>query len=296
MAVSRASGRIRVGISGWRYAPWRGVFYPPGLPQHRELEFASGLMHSIEINGTFYSLQSPASFRLWHDQTPEEFVFAVKGSRFLTHRLRLRDVQRPLANFMASGLLALRGKLGPILWQLPPSFRFDAQRLREFFDLLPTDTERALALARCRDVARMKGRTALSIDRVRPMRHAVEIRHPSFCDPEFARLLRRYNIALVVADTAGRWPYIEEVTADFVYLRLHGDKVLYSSGYSRPALTRWARRIGQWRNGGQPDDARRIDDAPLRKRRRDVYCYFDNDIKVHAAFDAQTLMGLLDSD
>lgn len=290
-----ARARLRIGISGWRYPPWRGVFYPPALAQRRELEYASAIFASIEINGTFYSLQRPESYRHWYERTPEDFVFAIKGSRFITHQLRLRDAEKALASFLASGLLALRGKLGPILWQLPPSFRYDEQRLRDFFALLPTDTEQALRLARRRDVARMKGRTVLSIDRKRPLRHAIEVRHASFEHPEFAALARRYGIAIVVADTAGRWPFIEEVTADFMYLRLHGDKELYASGYSAAALKRWAARIRAWSTGGQPADARRIDDRPLPRRARDVYCYFDNDAKVHAPFDAQTLVGLLDA-
>ncbi|RPE81869.1 DUF72 domain-containing protein [Vulcaniibacterium tengchongense] len=286
-------GRVRIGISGWRYAPWRGVFYPEDLAQRRELEFASRVFASIEINGTFYSLQRPESYRRWHDETPDDFVFAIKGSRYITHRLRLRGIETPLASFFASGLLALGPKLGPFLWQFPPSFRYDPERMEAFFRLLPHDTGQALRLARRRDVARMKGRTVLSIDEPRPLRHAVEVRHASFCVPGFAAQLREHGIALVVADTAGRWPFVEEVTADFLYLRLHGDQELYASGYTDEALREWARRIDAWRAGAQPDDARRIDDAALAARPRDVYCYFDNDAKVHAPFDAQKLAELL---
>lgn len=284
-----AQGDVRIGISGWRYAPWRGVFYPDDLPQRRELEFASRCISSIEINGTFYSLQRPESFRQWHDETPDDFVFAIKGSRYLTHLRRLGDIATPLASFFASGLLALGPKLGPILWQLPPSFRFDAGRLRAFFELLPTDTGLALRLARRRDVALMKGRSVLSIDHERPLRHALEVRHTSFCVPECAQLLREYNIALVVADTAGRWLFVGEVTADFLYLRLHGDEELYASGYDDEALDRWARRITTWRRGGQPRDMPRIDKGAPERIPRDVYCYFDNDAKVRAPFDAQGL-------
>lgn len=288
-----AEGRIRIGISGWRYAPWRGVFYPEGLPQRRELEHASRTFPTVEINGTFYSLQWPESYRRWRDETPRDFVFALKGSRYITHMLRLRDAESALAAFFASGPLALHGKLGPILWQLPPNFAFDEARLRGFFELLPKDAEQALRLARRRDKAAMKGRTALSIDRNRRLRYAIEVRHRSFEDPGFAALLREYNVALVVADTAGKWPLIEEPTADFMYLRLHGDKQLYVSGYSDGALGRWARRIRAWSEGGQPRGARRIDKTRIPRRARDVYCYFDNDAKVHAPFDAQNLAGLL---
>ena len=237
------SGNVRIGISGWRYAPWRGVFYPPGWPQRNELAYAARMLPTIEINGSFYSLQRPESFAEWHDATPDDFVFAVKGSRYMTHMLRLKDVRTPLANFFASGLLGLRGKLGPLLWQFPPQMAFDADRFAAFFELLPRDTEAARALARQHD-ARLTGRAAMAIDRRRRLRHAVEIRHPSFADPAFIALLRRHRIALVVADTAGRWPLLEDLTADFVYLRLHGDHELYATGYGDAALDRWSERIG----------------------------------------------------
>lgn len=229
---------IRIGISGWRYAPWRGEFYPPGLVQRRELEYAAGCFPTIEINGSFYSLQSPDSYTAWHDATPDDFVFAVKGPRYITHLKRLRDVERPLANFLASGVLRLGGKLGPMLWQLPPTLKFDEALIDAFLSALPRDTDAALSLARRRDVALMRGRSALAIDRNRPLRHALEVRHDSFLDRRFVQLLRRHRTALVVADTAGRWPYLEDVTADFLYLRLHGDAQLYVSGYSDDALSR----------------------------------------------------------
>jgi uncharacterized protein YecE (DUF72 family) len=286
-------GTIRIGISGWRYEPWRGVFYPPGLAQRRELEYAARRFPSLEINGTFYSLQRPGHFQDWYDATPADFVFAVKGSRFISHMKRLKDVETPLANFFASGLFNLREKLGPFLWQFPPSFQFDADRLEAFFELLPRDTVSALCLARRRD-ARVKGRCRLAIDANRPLRHAIEIRHESFLVPGFVELLRRQRIALVVADTAGKWPFVEDVTADFVYVRLHGDKVLYASGYSDAALDSWAERIRAWSAGGERAGARRIStDAAAPRRSRDVYCYFDNDMKVKAPFDALRLMARL---
>ena len=206
---------------------------------------------------------------------------------------RLVDVERPLANFFASGIFNLREKLGPFLWQFPPSFGFDPERLEAFFELLPRDTASAAALARRRD-ARVKGRARLAIDRNRRLRHAIEVRHESFLDPAFVRLLRRQRIALVVADTAGKWPYREDVTADFMYLRLHGDTELYRSGYGAPALDRWAARIRAWAAGGEPHDAHKIAPlAPPRRAARDVYCYFDNDAKVHAPFDARALAARL---
>ena len=281
---------IRIGISGWRYAPWRGVFYPEKLQQRRELEYASGVFPTIEINGSFYSLQSPKSWKTWRDETPPGFVFAVKGPRYITHLLRLRDYETALANFLASGVLQLGAKLGPMLWQFPPNFRFDEERFDSFFAHLPNDTDAALDLARKRDRSRMIGRTALPEQPNRRLRHAIEIRHDSFRDDAFIRLLRRHNVALVVADTAGRWPLLEDVTADFIYIRLHGDAELYVSGYTDKALDTWSRRIEAWSRGKEPDDARKA--CALRPRRRasrDVYCYFDNDAKVHAPFDAQNL-------
>jgi uncharacterized protein YecE (DUF72 family) len=280
---------IRIGISGWRYDGWRGVFYPAGLAQRDELAYASRTFPSIEINGTFYSLQRPECFAQWYHETPPGFVFAVKGSRYITHMLKLRNVEAPLANFFAQGLFNLREKLGPLLWQFPENFRFDAERLERFFALLPRDTEQALELARRRD-HRLLGRARLAIDCKRKLRHAIEIRHPGFLQEGFVRLLRRHGIALVVADTAGKWPYQEDVTADFVYLRLHGDTELYASGYSDAALERWAARVRAWSEGSEPGDAQCISSTPARlRRRRDVYCYFDNDAKVQAPFDAANL-------
>lgn len=287
--------RIRVGISGWRYAPWRGSFYPPDLPQRAELEYVSRRFPTLEINGSFYSLQRPESYAQWYAQTPPGFVFSLKGGRYITHMLRLRGIEEPLANFFASGPFNLREKLGPLLWQFPPNFRYDRARLEHFFRLLPRDTAMACSLARRRS-AWMKGRVRLAIDAPRPLRHAVEVRHESFLDPSFIALLRTHRIALVIAENAGQWPMPEDVTADFIYIRLHGDKELYRSGYSDRALTRWARRIDAWHAGGEPADARRIC-APLRSasKPRDVYCYFDNtDVKLRAPVDARSLLRKLD--
>jgi uncharacterized protein YecE (DUF72 family) len=286
-------GAIYIGISGWRYEPWRGVFYPPGLVQARELDYAAHQLPTIEINGSFYSLQRPSSYAAWYAATPPGFVFAVKGNRFLTHMLKLRGIDKPLANVLASGMLGLREKLGPVLWQFPPQLRFEPDKIEAFLAMLPRDTGQALAIARGHD-ERMEGRALLEIDAVRPLRHAVEVRHDSFRDDAFIRLLRKYGVALVVADTAGKWPDYEDVTADFVYIRLHGEHELYASGYEDASLERWAQRIRLWSEGKQPADARLMSDsAPPKRKRRDVYCYFDNDIKVRAPFDAQRLMELL---
>ena len=282
--------RIRIGISGWRYNPWRGVFYPGDLAQRRELQFASRAFPTIEINGSFYSLQRPESYQRWYEETPSGFVFSIKGGRYITHLLRLRNAERAIANFFASGIFNLREKIGPFLWQFPPQFSYDEERFESFFGGLPRDLASALCVARRRD-ARMTGRCRLAIHNNIPLRHAVEIRHDSFVDERFVAQLRRHAIALVVADTAGKWPYYEDVTADFMYLRLHGDAELYISGYTDEALERWASRIRAWSAGGEPDDARRISSkAPPKRRTRDIYCYFDNDVKVRAPFDAQALM------
>lgn len=289
-------GKIFIGISGWRYAPWRSVFYPEGLTQKRELEFASRALPTVEINGSFYALQKPASYDSWYESTPSGFVFSVKGNRYITHIQRLRDIEKPLANVFASGVFNLREKLGPFLWQFPPSFRYDPEKVEHFLSLLPRDTEEALKLARKRD-GRMKGRSRLAIDKNRKLRHAMEIRNKSFVDESFVALLRKYQVALVVADTAGKWPYQEDVTSDFMYLRLHGDKELYASGYTNAALDRWAERIRAWSSGSEPDDAARISQKPPPKRAsRDIYCYFDNDVKVRAPFDAKQLIEKLGLD
>jgi uncharacterized protein YecE (DUF72 family) len=265
------AGRIRIGTSGWVYPPWRGEFYPRGLAHRRELEYLSGQVNSVEINGSFYSLQRPSSYQSWREQTPDDFVFAVKGGRFITHMKRLRDVDAPLANFFASGVLALGDKLGPVLWQLPPTLAFDAAALSAFFDLLPRSTSAAAELAQRHD-ERLAGRAWTVTDADRPLRHALEVRHPSFTDPAFPEVLRAHGIGLVIADAAAGWPYLEQVTADFAYVRLHGSTELYVSGYSDAALDEWAQRLRGWTDEGM-----------------DAFAYFDNDAKVKAPRDAVAL-------
>jgi uncharacterized protein YecE (DUF72 family) len=290
------AGTIRIGLSGWTYARWRGVFYPDDLPHRRELDYAAQRFGSIEINGTHYSLQRPASFGRWRDQTPADFVFAVKGSRFITHMLKLRNVETALANFLASGVLRLGPKLGPLLWQFPARFKFDAALFEAFLQLLPRDMKQAQKLARKHD-ARMDGRDWLQIDANHALRHAVEIRHDSFLTEEFLALLRRYNTALVVADSV-EWPLVVDLTADFVYGRLHGAQQLYTSGYGPKALDEWARLVRGWARGQDPTrnaiGARRIGARQKpRQGGRDVFLYFDNDAKVRAPKDALALIGRL---
>lgn len=288
----RAAGHradVRIGISGWTYAPWRGSFFPKGLKQKDELAYASRSVNSIEINGTFYSLQRPESYALWHALTPVGFVFSVKGPRFITHIRRLKDVRVPLANFLASGPLRLAEKLGPFLWQLPPSFAYERERLETFFRMLPRTTRAAAVLARAHD-AHVRHGTWMKTDKNRPLRHALEVRHPSFKTPEFIALLRDHDIGLVVADTAGKWLAFEDVTSDFVYVRLHGASKLYVSGYTKAALTSWAGKLRAWMGGRKPASRRRISPLAAPKlRSRDVFVYFDNDVKTHAPFDAMSL-------
>lgn len=297
-------GRVRIGISGWRYKGWRGVFYPKGLAQRRELEYASRIFDSIEINGTFYSLQRPESFRLWAEETPPDFVFALKGGRFITHMLKLRNAEPALANYFASGPLALGEKMGPILWQFPPQLAFTRERFESFFALLPRSTKQAARLAKkCND--RVLGRSCLEAKIDLPIRHAVEIRHESFATEEFIDLLREHNVALVAADTV-EWPLLLDVTADFVYARLHGSEQLYWSGYEDEALEDWAERVAEWASGRTPgnvpasgesfapNQARCVTGNCATVRPRDVYVYFDNDAQVRAPYDAQGLRKLVD--
>jgi uncharacterized protein YecE (DUF72 family) len=270
-SVEWVAGDVRIGTSGWLYPPWRGVFYPAKLPHRRELEYISSKLNTVEINGTFYSLQRPDSFKGWYAQTPDDFVFAVKGARFITHMKKLNDVETPLANFFASGVLALGDKLGPVLWQLPPNLGFNAGRLADFFMQLPRSTGEAAWLARRHD-ERLKDRSFTTALVDQRLRHALEVRHKSFETPEFCDLLREHAISLVVADTAGKWPLIREVTADLVYVRLHGDVELYTSGYTDESLDTWATEIRAWTDAGL-----------------DVQVHFDNDVKVRAPFDAMNL-------
>ncbi|MCP2251968.1 Uncharacterized conserved protein YecE, DUF72 family [Prauserella aidingensis] len=277
---------VRIGTSGWVYPPWRGTFYPRGLPQRRELEYLAHRMGSVEINGSFYSLQRPERYRAWFEQVPDDFVFAVKGGRFITHMKRLREVTEPLANFFASGVTALEHKLGPVLWQLPPTLRFDPELLANFFRHLPRSTGAAARLARDHNTVRFQPRTDVETDR--PLRHALEVRHPSFATPEAVELLREHRIGLVASDAADEWPQLEDVTADFVYVRLHGWQELYAGGYPDGELDGWAEKVRAWRAGKSPRSDRTVASAAPR-RARDVFVYCDNDAKVKAPDDAVRL-------
>jgi uncharacterized protein YecE (DUF72 family) len=271
---------VRVGISGWRYPPWRGDFFPPGLAQHRELAYAASRLRTIEINGSFYSLQPPANWRQWRDGVPEDFEFAVKGGRFITHMKRLRDARAALATFFASGPLLLDDRLGPILWQLPPNFQYDRSVLAEFFAELPRTEGEAAALARRNVRSLPRAGDDPLWQRARPgrsgrrLRHALEVRHLSFRDDDFCRLCKEYDVAVVVSDGGEAWPQIDEITSDHVYVRLHGADQLYVSGYPEADLDRWADRIRGW--AAHPEIG-------------SVRVYFDNDVKVRAPYDAMSL-------
>jgi uncharacterized protein YecE (DUF72 family) len=272
------SAVIAVGISGWTYQPWRGTFYPEGLPVRRQLAYVAERMTSVEVNGSFYGLLRPSAYARWLTEidpvAPRDFVFAVKGSRFITHMRKLVEPTAALANFYASGVLALAGRTGPFLWQLPATFRFDEARIAAFLEALPRTAGEAAALAASHD-DRLAGDRALTTTTVPEMalRHAFEVRHESFRDPAFTALLRRHGVALVLSDNPGTWPVFDEVTAPFAYVRLHGHDELYASGYDDAALDAWAAKVQGWAAAGL-----------------DVYVYCDNDAKVRAPFDA---MGLL---
>lgn len=274
-----------VGISGWTYRGWRGSFYPSHLAHRLELNYASRKFNSIEVNGTFYRLQRPETFLKWYDSTPESFIFSVKGHRYITHLKRLNSVKEALKNFFASGPLNLQEKLGVFLWQFPPSLRFEPERINNFLELLPKSRKEALKLAGEKNLPAQQ----LS-DR---LRHAFEVRHDSFYNPHFIEMLRKHGVALVFADTAGKWPYMEDVTADFIYVRLHGDSELYVSGYGPAAIDFWANRIHAWRIGQEPRDRLTLTEDKASQLSRDVYVYFDNDAKVRAPVDAQNLQRAL---
>jgi uncharacterized protein YecE (DUF72 family) len=268
-------GSVRVGISGWRYPRWRGDFYPRGLPQRAELSYAGTHLSTLEVNASFYSLGRPSTYRRWYAEVPAQCVFAVKGGRFVTHMRRLRDVRTPVANFFASGVLALDDKLGPVLWQLPADLHFDAALLEEFLRLLPADTTAAKHLART--ASTLPGdRMWVERSPVRPVRHALEVRDESYRNPELLAMLRRHRVSLVVSDSAGTWPMFDDVTTDVVYVRLHGHERLYGGGYPEPVLRRWADRVRTWASDGNQ-----------------VYVYFDNDADGRAPYDAMALARLV---
>jgi uncharacterized protein YecE (DUF72 family) len=259
-------GEIRVGIGGWVFAPWRGTFYPKGLAQARELSHASRQLTAIEINGTFYGAQKPASFRRWHADTPDDFVFSVKGPRYATHRKALGEAAPSIERFFNSGVLELGEKLGPVLWQFAPFTKFDEPGFEAFLALLPH---------------RLEGRA---------IRHVVEVRHASFATPAFIALLRKHGIAAALVDTGGHAPLCD-VTADFVYARLRRTQADEPTGYPETGLKEWAARFRTWAAGGVPKDVKPIDaTTTVVKQPRDVFVYFINGAKERAPAAAMALI------
>jgi uncharacterized protein YecE (DUF72 family) len=256
---------IRVGIGGWVFKPWRGAFYPEGLPQARELEYASRKLTAIEINGTFYSTQKPESFRKWAAETPDDFVFSLKGPRFTTHRRVLAEAGESIERFFGSGVAELKGKLGPILWQFHPGKKFEPDDFAAFLALLPQ---------------RVDGK---------PIRHAVEVRHESFLVPEFIALLRKFSVAPVLVES-DKHPVIADVTGDFIYARLQRTSEKEKAGYPPRALDAWAKRAKTFAEGGTPDDLATIAPAAPARAKRDVFIYMISGAKVRAPAAAMALI------
>jgi uncharacterized protein YecE (DUF72 family) len=272
--MARREGRIRVGIAGWVFPPWRGSFYPKGLKQKDELAHAAHAFTTLEVNGTFYSLQRPETFAAWDAETPDDFVFSLKGPRFITHMKRLKECELPLANFLASGVLRLGPKLGPILWQLPPNTKFEAERLESFLALLPHDRKAAAALA-AKHEARMSGRAWLDPGGAGPVRHVIEPRHESFADPACVALCRKHGVALAITDGIPDWPQFRGLTADFAYLRLHLSDT-QKAGYDAAGIADWAKQAQAWAKGGH-----------------DVFAVFDaagdETVKIHTPTNAAAM-------
>jgi uncharacterized protein YecE (DUF72 family) len=259
---------IRVGIGGWVFKPWRGTFYPQGLPQARELEHASRAVTTIEINGTFYGSQKPESFRRWAAETPDDFVFSLKGPRFTTHRGVLAEAGASIERFFGSGVLELKSKLGPILWQLPPTKAFEPSDFAAFLALLPQ---------------RLDGR---------PIRHAVEVRHLSFCAGEFIARMREFSVAIALIDSAAH-PLIADMTSDFAYLRLQRTSEEIATGYAAADLKTWAKRAHAFAQGGAPSDVSTLAPAAGPNAKRDVFIYMISGAKVRAPAAAQALLAAL---
>ncbi len=254
-----------IGISGWTFPGWKGTFYPKDLSKKNELEYASRRLNSIEVNGTFYSLQRPTTFQRWYTETPDFFQFAVKAPQYITHVRRLKEVEEPLANFFASGLFCLKEKLGPILWQFPPNVMLKDNRFEIFLKQLPQDAKSAARLAR-KHGEKVEGRAHTKAEGISKVRHAFEFRHKSFLNKNFLDLLREHNVAFVIAHEGGeRAPYTEEPTADFIYARLHGQGKRYTKGYPDREIQQWAGKVSAWNRKG-----------------RDAFVYFSNEAKVYS--------------
>lgn len=263
--MASTSGKIRIGIGGWTFAPWRGAFYPDDLAQKNELSFAAQKLSAIEINGTFYGSQKPASFKKWHDETPKDFVFSMKAPRFATNRKVLAEVEPSITRFMESGIAELKSKLGPINWQLAKTKKFEPDDFESFLKLLPNEVEGL------------------------KLRHVVEVRHDSFAVPEFVALLRKYGVAAVIAGDS-EFVQIADPTADFVYLRIMGTKEEEPNGYSASVLDKWAERAKTYASGGVPEDLKSVGETPEDETPRDVFLYVISGDKVRNPLAAMELM------
>jgi len=264
------SGRIRIGVGGWTYEPWRGPFYPDSLVQKRELEYASRKLTSIEINGTFYGAQKPESFAKWRDETPDGFVFSLKAPRYATHRRALSGAGPIIERFLNGGLLELRDKLGPINWQLMPATKFDPVDFESFLKLLPPEHAG------------------------RELRHAIEVRHPSFRVPEVVHMARRYRVAIVVAGDS-EYPSIPDVTAPFVYARIMGTQAGEPAGYPASTLDLWVERARCWSEGGVPESLETVGSGGVERVARDVYLYVISGHKVANPAAAQAMLERVNS-
>ncbi|MGE4232888.1 MAG: DUF72 domain-containing protein [Bacteriovoracia bacterium] len=279
--------RYHIGMSGWTFPGWRKKFYPKDLVQKKELFYASRQLNSLEINGTFYGLQKPATFQNWFDETPDDFVFSVKATQYITHVHRLKEVLEPLATFLGSGLLCLKNKLGPILWQFPPNFTLKDDRVEKFLKILPRDSKSAAKLAK-KHGYKIEGKYFYDVKEDFPIRHAFEFRHKSYYEsPHFLELLRHHNAAFVLTHSSGL--YIENITADFIYARMGGEGKEYSKGYPDKTLNWWYKRLRTWEKGKQPKDAILVGEQKKIKKITDTFIYFGTEKKVFAPQDALNL-------
>jgi uncharacterized protein YecE (DUF72 family) len=265
MASRPVANHVHIGIGGWTFAPWRGVFYPDGLPHAQELGYAATHLTSIEINGTFYRTQTPATYRKWASEVPDGFVFSVKAHRVVTHRRALKDAGESIDHFLNSGVMELGDHLGPLLWQFPPFKKFDAADFGSFLELLPKE---------------FHGRR---------LRHVVEVRHASFCVPEFVRLLRQFETPVVFSEH-DTYPAIADVAGDFLYLRLQKGDDAIATAYPENAIADWAARIKAWLAGNAPADLPHVETAPSKIKPRDIFVYFIHEGKVRAPAAAMALI------
>lgn len=284
------NAEIRIGMSGWTYPPWRGTFYPEGLLQKKELEYASKQVTSIEINGTFYSMQKPESFITWHKQTPADFKFAIKAPRYITHVRRLKEIDSGLANLFATGILRLEHKLGVILWQFPPFVELKDSRFEDFFGKIPRTAFQAAEIAK-NFSPKIKDIVDFKVTKDFPIHHVFEFRNYTFFKPDFIQIMKKNNVGLVIADSAEKGIYSEDLTSDVVYLRMHGLGKKYAKGYSKKDITALAEKVKCWSQGKACDGPKLLSETELKPR--SVYVYFDNDAKEYAPSNAQELMKLL---